>query len=109
MVTCTCGTTGLGRQMDGMNGQEPSLAVTLMTLAVCVAYRHPSGPTVAKSPREPPVTMLWKVGLGVCGLSIWTRNPLFEFTTIDVPAAPGGGGRRAIPSLPASAAFWIRV
>src|SRR5438067_11424996 len=109
MVTWTCGTVAFGRQIEGMNGHDPSLAVTFSTLDVWVAYRQPSGPTAAKSPRLPPVTMLWKVGLAVCGLSISTMNPLFEFTAIDSPVSPWGGGRRAMPSFPARAEFWIRV
>ena len=46
----------------------PSAFVTLMTLFVWVAYRQPSGPTVAKSPRVPPgIGMSVTPGAGLSG------------------------------------------
>src|ERR1700674_5850681 len=53
--------------------------------------------------------MLWKVGLALVGLSIWTMVPPFSLTAMDCPTAPGGGGSRAMPSAPFRALFVMRV
>src|SRR5436190_19182201 len=42
----------------GVRLHVPSALVSLITRSLCVAKRQPEGPTVTKSPREPPVKML---------------------------------------------------
>src|SRR5207253_3258221 len=54
-----------GGGSSGPNGgprQLPSSFVTLTTRSVWVAYRHPSKPTVIKSPRVPPTKMSFCMG-----------------------------------------------
>src|SRR5712692_2639156 len=61
MSTATLGLVG-SRGPSGGGTQVPSAFVTFTTLSDWVAYRHPSKPTTAKSPRVPPVKMFVSVG-----------------------------------------------
>src|SRR4051812_29927892 len=56
-------TWSAGIGVVGASEQEPSAFVTRTTRSSWLAYRQPSGPTAAKSPRDPPVKMSVSVGV----------------------------------------------
>src|SRR4029077_13814745 len=84
----TSGPSGGGKHV-------PSAFVTLITRSVWVAYRQPSGPTAAKSPRLPPVKMSVNVG-GVVVRSIFVMIPSFRLTYRNGAVASAD---TAIPSI----------
>src|SRR5713101_1137153 len=76
MSTATLGLVG-SRGPSGGGTQVPSAFVTFTTRSDWVAYRHPSKPTAAKSPRVPPVKMSVSVG-GLVVRSILVMIPSFR-------------------------------
>src|SRR4051794_29924238 len=74
---------------------DPSLLVSLRTSLLCVAYRQPSGPTMTKSPRVPPL-MRSRVGRSGLERSMRVIDPLRRLTIRN-------GGRPVVASAVATA------